>query len=99
MGQSIQVVGTAAVNDVVIFAIDRGLTGMDSEEYNSAAEAAAGDGFGALLATRLFASVDGIDRVFVAGNDVLVQRPDGWDEASRDDARSIIEDLFRFYPD
>ena len=99
MGQSIEVVGTAAVDDVVIFAIDRGLTGMDSEQYDSAAEAGAAEGYGALLATRLYASVDGIDRVFVAGNDVLVQRSGGWDEGSRDEASSIIEDLFRFYPD
>ena len=99
MGQSIEVVGTAAVDDVVIFAIDRGLTGMDGHEYDSAAEAEAEDGFPALLARRLFESVNGVDRVFVAGNDVLVRRSGGWDDTARDQAASIIEDLFRFYPD
>jgi len=99
LGQSIEVMSRAIVGEVAIFAIDRGLTGMDGHEFDSAKEAQAGSGFPALLAERLFAAVDDIGRVFVSANDVVVQRSDDWDEDALDSARSIIEDLFRYYPD
>lgn len=99
MGQSIEVMSRAIVGEVAIFAIDRGLTGMDGREFDSGQEAQAGSGFPALLAERLFAAVDDIGRVFVSANDVVVQRSDGWDEDALDSASSVIEDLFRYYPD
>jgi hypothetical protein len=99
LGQSIEVMSRAIVGDVAIFAIDRGLTGMDGHAFDSAEAAETGHGFPALLAERLFAAVDGIERVFVFSNDVIVQRTNGWDEGALDAASSIIEDLFRYYPD
>ena len=99
MGQSIEVMSRAIVGDVAIFAIDRGLTGMDGHAFDSAEAAEDGHGFPALLAERLFGAVDGIERVFVFSNDVIVQRTGGWDEQPLEAASSVIEDLFRYYPD
>ena len=99
MGQPIEELDRTSVGDVAIFAIDRGLTGMDGHAFDSAEAAETGHGFPALLAERLFRAVNGIERVFVFSNDVIVQRTDGWDEDPLDAASSVIEDLFRYYPD
>jgi hypothetical protein len=99
VGQSIEVMSRAIVGDVAIFAIDRGLTGMDGHAFDSAEAAEAAPGFPALLAERIFRAVDGIERVFVFSNDVIVQRTDGWGEDPLDAASSVIEGLFRYYPD
>ena len=99
MGQSIEVMDRAVVDEIAIFGIDRGLTGMDGYGFDSAEEADAGTGPPALLAERLFGGVDRVDRVFVSANDVLVQRTDGWSDDALDTASSIIADLFRHYPE
>jgi len=99
VGQSIEVMDRAVVGDIAIFGIDRGLTGMDGYGFDSVEEAEAGTGPPALLAERLFGAVDRVDRVFVSGNDVLVQRTDGWSDDALDTVSSIIADLFRHYPE
>ena len=96
MGQLITV-ETKQINDVCVFTTDRVLTGQDGVAYPSADDAAAGSGFGAQLAARLFASDSGIDHVYVAASEVMVRRTEGWDADSIAAAEQTVTDLHRFY--
>ncbi len=96
MGQSITV-ASKQINDVCVFTTDRILTGQDGHGYGSADEAAADAGFGAQLASRLFASDDVIDHVYVASNEVIVRRSEPWDAGTTAAAAQTITDLHRFY--
>jgi hypothetical protein len=98
MGQPITVEASRA-DEFCVFTIDRSLTGQDGASYKSADEAAAGSGFPAELAGRLFGSDEAIDHVYVASNDVVVRRAADWDEVSIESAAGTIADLFRYYPD
>ncbi len=96
MGQSITV-ESKQINDVVLFTTDRVLTGQDGVAYPSAEDAAAGSGFGAQLAARLFESDPAIDHVYVAASEVMVRRNETWDSASIAAAAQTVTDLHRFY--
>ena len=96
MGQSINVESNPA-SGVCVFTTDRSITGQDGATFASPQEAEAESGFPATLATRLFESDEAIDHVYVASNDVIVRRTDGWSNNSVAAAASTISDLFRFY--
>jgi hypothetical protein len=96
MGQPIEV-SSQVVGDSAVFDTDRSITGQDGSEFTSAAEAAATDGFPAVLAQRLFAGDPAISAVFIASNVVTVTRPGGWDDATLATANQIVSDFFVFY--
>jgi hypothetical protein len=96
MGQSINVESNPQ-NGVCLFTTDRSITSQDGAGFTSPEEAAESSGFPAALASRLFASDEAIDHVYVASNDVIVRRPEGWDSDSVAAAASTIGDLLRFY--
>ncbi|MDJ0663909.1 MAG: hypothetical protein QNJ75_05065 [Acidimicrobiia bacterium] len=96
MGQSIAV-ESKQIDNVCLFTTDRVLTGQDGVAYPSAEDAAAGSGFGAQLAGRLFASDAAIDHVYVAASEVMVRRTEAWDAESIAAAAQTVTDLHRFY--
>ena len=67
--------------------------------YPSAEEAEAAGGFTGDLAVRLFGLDDGFDHVFVASNQVVVRRPDGWDDGSLGATAEVVARFFVFYAD
>lgn len=94
MGQEIEV-RTTRVGDVVIFDLDRSLTGQDGSAYigtprpddtKPPAE----------LARRLFAFDGQIESVFVLSNAVSV-RTTGWGSDSVDQAAEVVRNLFVHY--
>lgn len=99
MGQPIEIVGTTRLDDVIMFDIDRSITGQDGSGYGSLDEARGSDDFPARLAARLFEGVDGVDHVFIASNGVVVRRHGGWDDAAGATAGGIITEFFIFYRD
>jgi hypothetical protein len=96
MGQSITV-ESKQINDVCVFTTDRVLTGQDGVAYGSAEEAAAGSGFGAQLAGRLFDSDNAIDHVYVASSEVIVRRTEEWGSETIAAAAQTVSELHRFY--
>jgi hypothetical protein len=99
MGQQIEVQQRTVVDRVLLVTTDRSLTGQDGAAFSSAAAAVEGTGFGAGLAARLFAGDDAIDHVYVASNELVVQRDGGWDDQSADDASIVVAEFLRFYPE
>ncbi len=97
MGQRIEIEGTRVVDDSVIFATSRGLTGADGEGYASPDEAAEAETFGSKLASDLFESVDGVNRVFVSSNMVVVRGGEAWGDENLRAASTVIEDFFLHY--
>jgi hypothetical protein len=97
MGQRIEIENTRIVDESVIVTTNRSLTGTDGEGYNSTEQAAGADSFGAKLAADLFESDEGIDRVFVTSNVVIIGRADGWSESNTDAASDVISEFFLYY--
>ena len=97
MGQRIEIEGSRVVDDSVIFTTSRSLTGADGEGYASPGEASDADTFGAKLAADLFESVEGVNRVYVASNMVVVRGTAAWDERNLGSASGVIEDFFLHY--
>jgi hypothetical protein len=97
MGQRIEIESSRIVDDSVIVTTNRSLTGTDGEGYNSTEQAADRDGFGAKLAVDLFESDEGIDRVFVTSNVVIIGRAQGWSDVTTDAANNVISDFFLYY--
>jgi hypothetical protein len=97
MGQRIEIEDRRVVDDSVIFATNRGLTGADGEGYASPEEASEAQSFGARLASDLFESVEGVSRVFVSSNMVVVRGGDAWNSENLQAASTVIEDFFLHY--
>lgn len=97
MGQLIEVTGTTVVGDVAVFDTDRGITGQDGAGFASAAEADAAGSFAGRLAARIFAAVDGVDRVWVASSQVVVRHPGGWEQGALAAAGDAVRRFFLFY--
>ncbi len=98
MGQPITV-DAKVVGDVAIFDTNRSLTGQDGAGFGSADDAAAGDGYGAELARRLFAADDAVGHVFVQSNAATVRRGGGWPPEALAAASQVLQDFFVFYRD
>lgn len=99
MGQQIEVQQRTVVDRVLLITTDRGLTGQDGAVFSSADATAEGTGFAAGLAARLFAADDAIGHVYVASNEIVVQRGEGWDDESADAASTVVAEFLRFYPE
>lgn len=94
MGQEIAV-GTSRIGDVVIFDLDRSLTGQDGAAYTTPPPP--GDKRPpAELARRLFALDGLIDSVFVLSNTVSVKTA-GWDSDKLEKATDVVRHLFVHY--
>jgi len=98
MGQTIQILETVEVGDILLVTIDRTLTGQDGESYTGPVSAAAVDTFAAQLAVRLFEADPAIDYVYVMSNALSIRRR-GWTSETVDQARRTVSAFFRFYPD
>jgi hypothetical protein len=98
VGQTIEVT-PQQVGSVVIFDTDRSITGQDGSGYTQADAADDEAPFPARLAARLFAGIDNLDHVFIASNQVVVERQAGWKDATVAKASEIISQFFRYYPD
>ena len=93
MGQAITVKQKpTSTPGVVRFELNRSLTGMGHERYNSAADAS-GDRWCDRLA-RMFFERGGVDHVHVYSNEVTVHLSDG---ASADGMADAVESLFIHY--
>ncbi len=96
MGQRIQTTSTI-IGDVLLLDGDRAITGQDGTVYPSPEAAAEDDRLPGRLAAELFGADPEIDHVFVASSQVVVRRPDGWDDAAVSAAQSVVEAFFLFY--
>jgi hypothetical protein len=97
MGQTIEV-EAAEVGGVLIFTTDRSITGQDGASYATAAEANDDLGIPGQLASRLYAADDSLTSVFVASNQIVAARADGWGEDAIATLSGVISDFFLFYP-
>lgn len=99
MGQAIEITSTTLIDDVAMFATDRAITGQEGSGFDDLEAAEAAATFPARLAARLFEGDDAIDRVFVASNQVVARRREGWSDRSASDAAETISRFFVFYAD
>jgi hypothetical protein len=97
MGQQIEIESSTVVDDSVIVTTNRSLTGADGEGYSSSEHASNASTFGAKLATDLFESDGGINRVYIASNVVVIQRAREWKPKAIASASAVIQDFFLYY--
>ncbi|MBU1494941.1 MAG: hypothetical protein KJ956_13365 [Actinobacteria bacterium] len=95
MGQPIQIHTTTVVDAIAMFATDRGVTGQQGVSVARGDEP--GAGFPAALAQRIFVADAAADRVFVASNQVVVRRPDGWVDGRLEQVAAAITGFFVHY--
>ena len=99
MGQPITVTGRTVVGDVAAFHTDRAVTGQDGAAYGSSEAARQGEGFAADLAARIFEADTAIGHVFVASNQIVVRRNEGWNDSALEVVSNIVAQFFVFYAD
>ena len=97
MGQPITVLSTTVEAGVVAFHTERARTGQDGAQFSSGDDAAEAGTIPGALASKLFTADEAINHVFIASNQVVVGRADGWDEASLAMAAEIVTRFFVFY--
>ena len=95
MGQPMQILNTTVVDAIAMFATDRGVTGQEGVSLARGDDA--GEGFPAALGGAIFAADDAVEHVFVASNQVVARRGDGWSEARLDAIAAVITGFFVFY--
>lgn len=98
VGQQIEIESSQVVDDSIILATNRSLTGTKGEGYGNAADAAASGTFGGGLASDLFESDAAVSRVYVESNVLVLQRNGGWPDDIRSATESVVEEFFLFYP-
>jgi hypothetical protein len=99
MGQTIQILETVEVGDILLVTTDRTLTGQDGESYTGPVSAAAVETFAAQQAVKLFEADPSIDYVYVMSNALSIRRRGGWTPETTEKARQTVAAFFRFYPD
>jgi hypothetical protein len=97
MGQTIEILDSVVVSDLLLLTTDRTLTGQDGESYMPPFVSEEGATFGARLAERLLSESLAIDHVYVMSNAISLRRLRGWDETSSAAAREVVSSFFRFY--
>jgi hypothetical protein len=80
-----------------MFATDRAITGQDGVAYSDPAAAAGAHTFPASLAARLLDGDESIEHVYVASNQVVALRRNGWDEESLGGTADRITRFFVYY--
>lgn len=95
MGQPIDVQSTAVRGEILSIETDRGITGQDGAVFEAAESTT--DDFPGRLAAEIFENIDGVTHVFVASNQVVIGREDGWDDAAAERAASVVSGFFVFY--
>jgi len=98
VGQRIEIDDARVVDSSLIVSTNRSLTGTDGEGYDAADDTTDVDTFGAKASAELFSSDEGISRIYVESNVLVITRSDGWDDATAASAQKVIEDFFLFYP-
>ena len=99
MGQTIQVLNRVVLDEVAVLDTDRTITAMDGAGFGSVAAAEEGEGLPARLAGVLFGADPEVSHVFIAANQVLLQRSGGWDEAALDAAADEVSRFLVYYRD
>lgn len=97
MGQTIDILDTTVIGDVLVVDTDRSLAGQDGEAFSRPEQVADDGTFPARLANRLFQDDPAIDHVFVMSNTVTIRRPGGWDDERVDGTAGVVSRFFRFY--
>lgn len=95
MGQPMQVLNTTVIDVIAMFSTDRGFTGQGGVSVARGDET--GDGFPAALAAEIFEADPAAAHVFVASNQVVVRRSEGWDQDGVDRITGVITRFFVFY--
>lgn len=98
VGQRIKVNEARIIDDSVVIATDRSLTGTDGESFATLEDARSGSSFPARLAVDLFESDGSLTRVFVAQNVVIAVRGGGWTDEAVASTSTVIEEFLLFYP-
>ena len=94
MGQPMQVLSTTVIDEIALFATDRGVTGQDGASFTRGDE---GDGFPVRLAADVFAADEAVEHVFVASNQVVARRSGGWDDGRLEAIAAVITAFFVHY--
>lgn len=94
MGQEITVRSTR-FGDVVLFDLDRSLTGQDGMIFYEPPKS--GDNPPAALARRLYRLAPDIESIYVLSNTVSVRIRTGWEEDRLEKATDVIRNLFVHY--
>ena len=97
MGQTIEV-QAAEFGEILILTTDRSITGQDGVSFRSAADAAEDPKIPGMLASGLWAQDEALAGVFIASNQVVVERSGGWDAESIAGATGVVSEFFLFYP-
>lgn len=95
MGQPITISRRTVADDVAAFDTDRSITGQDGVGFAPAEEPS--DSLPGGLAAALFEADPAIEHVFVASNQVVATRQNGWTDAALDAAAAVVTDFFVFY--
>jgi len=95
MGQPMQVLNTTVIDSIAMFSTDRGFTGQSGVSVARGDEAA--EGFPAGLAGEIFDADPSAVHVFVASNQVVVRRSEGWPQDAVDRITGIITRFFVYY--
>ncbi len=93
MGQRIEVAAETH-GDIAVFATDRTITGQDAGVFGRAGPF---EGFGGVVAERLFHADPAIEHVFAQFNVVSVRRNGGWDDGTLERASEEISGVFVVY--
>ena len=78
-------------------ALISGITGQDGAAFAPGDEAGEPKSLPGDLAARLYAADDSISHVFIASNQVVVERKSGWDDGSLGAATDVVTAFFVFY--
>ncbi len=95
MGQPIQILTMTVVDAIAMFTTDRGVTGQQGVSVARGEEA--GEGFASLLARKVLEADSGVDHVFVASNQVVARRSEGWDDTLTAQIADVITGFFVYY--
>ncbi|MGQ0849343.1 MAG: hypothetical protein ACT4OP_09540 [Actinomycetota bacterium] len=99
MGQTIEILDSVHIGDMLMLGTDRSFSGQDGESFSPPIRVHDQNTFPAQLAARLFDAGLGLDHVYVMSNTISLRRPEGWDGASREAATETVARFFRFYPE
>tara|TARA_Y100000590_G_scaffold455209_2_gene603392 strand:- start:28 stop:327 length:300 start_codon:yes stop_codon:yes gene_type:complete len=97
MGQTI-LVETAIVDSAVVFTTDRSITGQDGASYASDKDAVDDQSFSGKLAGRLYDAMEGPGSIFIASNQVVINRSNDWEQETINRLSTVIADFFLSYP-
>ena len=99
MGQTIILQHRTVNGDVAVFDMNRSLTGQAGEHFSSVADTEVSTTFPAVLARRLFETVESVDHVLVAGSVASVRAKGGWTDEALEAAEFELRNFFVHWDD